>query len=154
MSYNQQGLMASDDRGDCNRRAQLLPGLALGALLPNLAGHTGSMEDPVTPIPQIPREAWPTHPNYPGNVLLLGSHRNFRHISAQLVGHLNEEGAAAPAESLFRRWISAMRRQTIPKAHPAYWRTAWVLPPARQTTNDLLQQNHLIAAALSRKNTW
>ena len=33
----------------------------------------------------LAREQWPTHPRFPGQVLLLGSHENFRRISRALV---------------------------------------------------------------------
>jgi hypothetical protein len=57
----------------------------------------------------IPRHAWVSHPNYPAQVLLLGSHENFRRISR----HLVERAAAADdlpyVGALYRRWIAAMR---------------------------------------------
>lgn len=62
----------------------------------------------------IPREQWPTHPHYPEQVLLLGSHENFRRVSRYLV-HAAEAGEDITGiASLYLRWISAMR------SHEAY----------------------------------
>ncbi len=36
-------------------------------------------------VPQIAREDWASHPNYPQQALLLGSHRNFRRVSQYLI---------------------------------------------------------------------
>jgi hypothetical protein len=55
----------------------------------------------------LPRERWAEHPRFPSQVLLLGSHQNFRRISKALV-------ASAPAslearQRLFDQWQAAMR---------------------------------------------
>ncbi len=62
----------------------------------------------------IKREHWESHENYPAQVLLLGSHENFRQISRILVDRVREFGYTAGIESLYRRWKSAMR------GHEAY----------------------------------
>ncbi len=56
----------------------------------------------------IKREHWESHKNYPKQVLLLGSHENFRRISGVLVERAQEFGYGAGIESLYRRWKSAM----------------------------------------------
>lgn len=58
---------------------------------------------------RIKREDWVDHENYPGQVLLLGSHQNFRRISRFLVDRARKVGYEADIESLYRRWKSAMR---------------------------------------------
>ena len=62
----------------------------------------------------LPRDNWRLHPRFPAQVLLLGSHQNFRSVSAYLVQEAQAGRPSAPLESLFRRWISAMR------SHEAY----------------------------------
>lgn len=56
----------------------------------------------------IKREQWENHKNYPSQVLLLGSHENFRRISRVLVDRAQQFGYEAGIESLYRRWKSAM----------------------------------------------
>lgn len=56
----------------------------------------------------IKREQWESHKNYPNQVLLLGSHENFRRISGHLVEQARGSGYSAGVESLYRRWKSAM----------------------------------------------
>ncbi|MEQ8453057.1 MAG: hemerythrin domain-containing protein [Sandaracinaceae bacterium] len=58
------------------------------------------------PTPQIPREDWAAHPNFPAQTLLLGSHENFRILARQVL----DLASAHPerAERLFRRWMFAM----------------------------------------------
>ena len=56
----------------------------------------------------IKREQWGNHKNYPNQVLLLGSHENFRRISRVLVDRAQQFGYEAGIESLYRRWKSAM----------------------------------------------
>ena len=57
-------------------------------------------------VPLCPRESWAEHRNFPDHVLLLGSHENFRRISAHLVEHVEHDPGWA--ESLYRRWKAAM----------------------------------------------
>ena len=65
-------------------------------------------------VPALPREDWPEHPNYPRQLLLLGSHANFLRINRQLVQLARDGASARSIESYFRRWIAAMR------SHEAY----------------------------------
>lgn len=79
-----------------------------------------------TPCPHVPRDAWTRHPHWPEQVLLLGSHANFREISAYLVAAceaLLAQQSGTPLElgedvqlpslatiaSIYRRWIAGMR---------------------------------------------
>ena len=62
----------------------------------------------------LPRAEWPTHPRYPSQLLLLGSHRNFRAVNDALRLHVMR---GADLELTRRRWaqfIGAMR------SHEAY----------------------------------
>jgi len=56
----------------------------------------------------IKRKEWESHKNYPNQVLLLGSHENFRRIGSLLVDRAQDSGDSAGVESLYRRWKSAM----------------------------------------------
>ena len=56
--------------------------------------------------PQIPREQWEAHRNYPAQTLLLGSHENFRILALRVLELAAE--SPARAERLFRRWMYAM----------------------------------------------
>lgn len=67
-------------------------------------------------VPALPRSEWPTHANYPNQALLLGSHDNFRNISAHLVKESLRAWSAASTQppradlaNLFRRWKRAMK---------------------------------------------
>jgi len=62
----------------------------------------------------IPRAAWTSHPNYPEQVLLLGSHQGFRDFSAQLIELARAGHDLGFIEANYRRWIAAMR------SHEAY----------------------------------
>ncbi|KIG12174.1 hypothetical protein DB30_01857 [Enhygromyxa salina] len=66
------------------------------------------------PSPSIPREHWTTHPHFPDQVLLLGSHANFRRISSYLVRAAEASEGPAGIASLYMGWIAAMR------SHEAY----------------------------------
>lgn len=64
----------------------------------------------------IPRSEWRSHPKYSTQALLLGSHDNFRKLSAHLVTESMRAWAAAPTRApdrnlsgLFGRWKSAMK---------------------------------------------
>ncbi len=75
------------------------------------------MDGPTPRAPRlrdIPRDAWPSHPHYPNQVLLLGSHDNFRRLSRLLVDHADREDSVDWIASLFSQWIGAMR------SHEAY----------------------------------
>ena len=60
----------------------------------------------------LPREKWRSHPHYPSQVLLLGSHQNFRAISKILVEAAESEVAGGRLESLerlFESWQAGMK---------------------------------------------
>lgn len=56
----------------------------------------------------LPRSEWPSHPNYPQQVLLMGAHQNFREISLYVVTLVKEE-RVPKARRLFSSWMMAMR---------------------------------------------
>jgi len=70
--------------------------------------HTGV----TTPV--LGRDQWKTHPRFPSQTLLLGSHENFRNVSEVLVEEAAAGSFVRPVGSLYRRWIAAMR------SHEAY----------------------------------
>jgi hypothetical protein len=67
-------------------------------------------------LPQIPRAEWEAHKNFRTQTLLLGSHANFREVSAFLIKqseeNLKNDPGGAPSLSLlhlFERWKRAMK---------------------------------------------
>lgn len=64
--------------------------------------------------PHLPRERWASHPRHPEQLLLVGSHRNFRRVSRAVTDGVARGDALAPLERLHRRFIAAMR------SHEAY----------------------------------
>ena len=74
---------------------------------------------PSAPV-QIPRHAWTEHPNWPQQVLLLGSHDNFRRVSRHLVECAEDREDVAFIGSLFVRWVSAMRSHEAYEEHKLY----------------------------------
>ncbi len=58
--------------------------------------------------PDIPRSAWPLHPNWPAHALLVQSHANFRLVSARLKTEVRSPRTVPAAARLFRRWMYAM----------------------------------------------
>lgn len=65
-------------------------------------------------LPDIPRSEWPRHRNFSRQVLLLGSHANFRSVSRRLIRHIAEGGDREHAHAVFSMWKRAMR------GHEAY----------------------------------
>lgn len=65
-------------------------------------------------VPRVSREFWESHPNYPAQTLLLGSHAGFLHNNALLIGAARDGDAPGRLEWPYRSWISAMR------SHEAY----------------------------------
>jgi hypothetical protein len=55
----------------------------------------------------LPRERWAEHPRFPSQVLLLGSHQNFRRISKALVA--SDPASLEARQRLFDQWQRAMR---------------------------------------------
>lgn len=66
------------------------------------------------------REAWAQHPHWPEQVLLVGSHDNFRHISQLIMRELADEAVPRHAERLFRRWMMAMGGHEHYEEHKLY----------------------------------
>ena len=64
--------------------------------------------------PRIARHEWNRHPNYPSQVLLLGSHENFRSVNQWLIDRAMAGHPKPPLLELFQRWIGGMR------SHEAY----------------------------------
>lgn len=62
----------------------------------------------------LSRDQWSSHPRFPSQALLLGSHENFRRVSGYLIEEAAGEASARAIGGLYRRWISAMR------SHEAY----------------------------------
>jgi len=56
----------------------------------------------------LPRAQWTEHPHYPSQVLLLGSHEQFRHISRVLLDRLKAGGDMPGIYWVFRQWKAAM----------------------------------------------
>jgi hemerythrin-like domain-containing protein len=67
----------------------------------------------VSKLPDIPRDEWNSHPNWPDQTLLLRSHDGFRRISRQLVeaarSRANNSEDVASLRYVFRHWKSAMK---------------------------------------------
>lgn len=63
---------------------------------------------------RLPRAAWPEHPHFPEQTLLLRSHESFRALSRVLVGRAGRGGDPAALLEVFRTWKAAMR------GHEAY----------------------------------
>lgn len=57
---------------------------------------------------QLPRDQWEAHPNYPRQVLLLGSHESFRELSRALILWAEEGRSPAQLGQVFDYWKSAM----------------------------------------------
>lgn len=74
----------------------------------------------VDSLPTISREQWPAHPHYPSQLLLLGSHENFRRTSDTLLRAVERGGDLAGVEWLYRRWTAAMRSHEAYEEHKLY----------------------------------
>ena len=68
----------------------------------------------------LPRHAWPDHPNYPGNLLLLQSHEHFRKLSAGLLARAEAGGDQRPIVGVFGYWKAAMRNHEAYEEHKLY----------------------------------
>ena len=95
--------------------------------------------------PTIPREQWTAHPRYPDQVLLLGSHANFRRISRYLIQAAEAGEAIGGIASLYRRWIAGMRSHEAyeeRKLYP-YLARRWGLSfAAARAGHELLHRRH------------
>ena len=56
----------------------------------------------------LPREQWTAHPRYPQQVLLLGAHRQFRHLSRRLAQRAARGGDTTAIRRLFEPWKHMM----------------------------------------------
>lgn len=72
------------------------------------------------PPPHLERSEWSGHPNYPRQLLLLGSHENFRRINATLIRRAEQGERIDLLDILYRRWISAMRSHEGYEEHKLY----------------------------------
>lgn len=70
--------------------------------------------------PTLDRNLWRDHPNYPSQVLLLGSHANFRRINTYLIDQVRGGSDLYLAGSLYRQWIRAMRSHEAYEEHKLY----------------------------------
>lgn len=66
------------------------------------------MTNTSTAVPELARADWTTHPHYPSQVLLLGSHESFRRVADFLQREVRREGALLSAQDLFERWMGAL----------------------------------------------
>lgn len=78
---------------------------------------------PKTPV--IARSEWSKHPHYPAQVLLLGSHENFRAVSEYLVAEAEVHDSPDRLEVLYRQWIGAMRSHEAYEENKLYPYLAW-----------------------------
>lgn len=74
----------------------------------------------IEPAVSLPREQWSSHPHYPSQVLLMGSHQNFLRINAHLIEEADVIDEPSRLENLYRRWISAMRSHEGYEEHKLY----------------------------------
>ena len=68
----------------------------------------------------LPRHAWANHPHFPQQVLLLGSHRQFRSLGQKLVDRAREGGDAVGILTVFDWWKSAMSNHERYEEHKLY----------------------------------
>ncbi|MFT5583476.1 MAG: hypothetical protein ACI9VR_001054 [Cognaticolwellia sp.] len=68
----------------------------------------------------LPRDAWATHPKFPQQVLLLGSHASFRAISRRLIERLDRGASRANVLSTFTMWKAAMGGHESYEEHKLY----------------------------------
>jgi hemerythrin-like domain-containing protein len=91
------------------------------------------------PAPRIPRGDWTTHPRYPEQVLLLGSHENFRGLSRRLMDQIADDpDAVGPVSYVFDRWLSAMHSHEGYEEHKLYP----YLESRYETSCDPLREGH------------
>ncbi len=103
--------------------------------------------------PYIPREAWEDHPHFPAQVLLLGSHENFRRVNRYLVEEVVKPGSVAGLQRLYASWISGMRSHEAYEEHKLYPYLArrWgVSFDAAAAGHDALHEvDHVVRAAFA-----
>ncbi len=77
-------------------------------------------------VPELPRDQWVSHPRYPSQALLLGSHEGFRNMSAWVIKAVSQLDPDDPSSIRKRqRWLTRYRDDfawwmTGMKAHERY----------------------------------
>jgi hypothetical protein len=113
------------------------------------------------PTVRLPRDQWSSHPRFPSQALLLGSHASFRHVSESLVEEAAAGGFVGPIDRLYRRWISAMRSHEAYEEGKLYpflerrWRVS--LASAERGHRALHRAHDVVIAALdeaSQAGAW
>lgn len=114
-----------------------------------MKNSTVTQENSYVPVPEIPRDQWALHPNFPTNSGLLRAHDSFRDISAYLVEKSREANTIEIAQLmfLFLRWKGAM------KNHEAYeeGRLYPFLAERHGVSFDNLERQHERLGQLERK---
>jgi len=64
---------------------------------------------PAPSVPPLARDQWEKHPNYPRQVLLLGSHEGFRGFSERLIEAAAAGRSVSEISRLYHYWMGAMR---------------------------------------------
>lgn len=101
----------------------------------------------------LPRHAWPDHPRYPRQVLLLRAHEYFRRTSRDLVRRADAGRDAAAIGWVFGAWKSAMsghERYEEHKLYP-YLEARWGLScdPLRAGHHQLSELDAAVRAAVA-----
>ena len=73
-----------------------------------------------TAVLDLPRRAWPDHPRFPQQVLLLSAHKSFRRTSRSLVRRAESGEDAAAIGGVFDYWKSAMSGHEGYEEHKLY----------------------------------
>lgn len=81
-----------------------------------LVAHTPAARDALA----LPRDAWPDHPRFPSQALLLGGHAQFRRIGQVLIDRAEAGGDSAGILWIFRRWKAAMHSHERYEEHKLY----------------------------------
>jgi len=68
----------------------------------------------------LPRAQWAQHPHYPSQVLLLGGHKTFRHLSRVLLRRAETGGDIPGIGWVFAQWKSAMGSHEGYEEHKLY----------------------------------
>ena len=68
----------------------------------------------------LPPEGWASHPRFPQQVLLLGSHERFRGTGSRLIKALKQGESRTKLLSQFSMWKSAMERHEHYEEHKLY----------------------------------
>lgn len=96
---------------------------------------------------RLPRDRWEAHPNYPRQVLLLGSHDAFRQVSRVLIERAEGSGDVAGIAWVFEYWkggMSGHEHYEEGKLYP-YLEARWGL------SCDALRDGHEALGALDER---